>query len=75
MIEWSDSRGLMLYSALSSLTVAAYSVLRCWRGVTIRPEEQQVFVPMARTSPAVLQFDPRVSQDAPARPAAGGDSA
>lgn len=62
-IEWSGSHGLMLYFAMLMVILAAYAALRKRIGVVISTEAQHEFVAMARTSPAVLELDPRVAMD------------
>lgn len=62
-IEWYGSHGLMLYFSLLLITLAVYSGYRRRFGAVIPTEEQGEFVAMARTSPAVLELDPRVEVD------------
>ena len=60
VIEASGSHSLMLYFSILLVALAAYAALRKRIGVVIPTEAQHEFVAMARTSPAVLELDPRV---------------
>ncbi|BCO32227.1 MFS transporter [Thiohalobacter sp. COW1] len=62
-IEWSGSHGLMLYFSILLMLLALYSARRRRVGAVIPTEEQGEFVAMARTSPAVLELDPRVEAE------------
>ncbi|MCO6411698.1 MAG: MFS transporter [Thiogranum sp.] len=63
VIAGSGSHGLMLYFFMLLILLAAYAALRKRVGVVIPTEQQGEFVAMARTSPAVLELDPRVEPD------------
>ncbi len=66
LMEWRDTHVLMIYFAGLMLLLAAFAWLRRYTGETINTREQDEFVMMARTSPAVLELDPRVDPEEPA---------
>lgn len=63
VIAGSGSHGLMLYFFILLIVLAGYAAVRRRVGVVIPTEQQGEFVAMARTSPAVLELDPRVEPD------------
>jgi MFS family permease len=70
LMEWIDSQVLMIYFAAMMAVLATASWWRRRVGIPISTREQGDFVVMARTSPAVLELDPRL--EAEADPAANG---
>jgi len=62
LMEWFGTRVLMMYFAALMLLLSVTAGLRRRVGVPIGTGEQAEFVLMTRTSPAVLELDPRVEE-------------
>lgn len=63
LMEWLGARMLMLYFAVLMVLLAGFAGLRRRLGETIETKAQAEFVVMARTSPAVLELDPRAEPE------------
>jgi MFS family permease len=59
LMAWFDARVLISYFASLMFLLAALALLRRQVGTTMNTEDQTEFVIMARTSPVVLELDPR----------------
>ena len=59
LMQWFSSRALMPYFAALVILLAGLALIRRTIGAPLHTEDQAQFVPMARTSPAVLELDPR----------------
>ncbi|MFO7603624.1 MAG: MFS transporter [Gammaproteobacteria bacterium] len=59
LMAWLNAQARMSYFALLMLLLAGLAVMRRTLGEAISPAEQSDFVVMARTSPAMLDLDPR----------------
>jgi MFS family permease len=62
LMEWFGSRVLMLYFAVLMFLLSATAWLRRQVGTPVDTGEKAEFVVMTRTSPAVLELDPRVEE-------------
>jgi MFS family permease len=71
LIGLSTARVLMAYMAVMFACLAAFAWLRMRAPVAVPVDEQAEFVLMARTSPAVLELDPRVDAISTAEPERG----
>lgn len=63
LMEWAGSRMLMIYFAVLLLLLSVFAWLRRRVGAPVASGDQAEFVLMARTSPAVLELDPRVDAE------------
>jgi MFS family permease len=59
LMSWFGSQALMIYFSVLMLLLAGLSLVRRTIGSSISISEQGDFVIMARSSPAVLELDPR----------------
>lgn len=66
LMGWMGAGSLMAYFALLLVLLSLFTWFRRRVGVHISPEEQADFVMMARTSPEVLEMDPRTEDGLPA---------
>jgi MFS family permease len=64
LMAWFDARVLISYFASLMFLLAALALLRRQVGTTMNTEDQTEFVIMARTSPVVLELDPRGEHEA-----------
>ena len=64
LMGWAGAGSLMAYFALLLALLAAFTWFRRKVGAHIHTDEQADFVMMARTSPEVLELDPRSEADA-----------
>lgn len=63
LMGWAGAPALMLYFAVLMILLGAFAAVRHRLGAPIGTGDQAQFVVMARTSPAVLELDPRTGPD------------
>ena len=63
LMGWFGAQALMFYFTVLMLLLATYALMRRTIGAPIDVSEQGDFVVMARSSPAVLELDPRTEAD------------
>ncbi|MDH5518023.1 MAG: MFS transporter [Gammaproteobacteria bacterium] len=63
LMGWFGAQVLMIYFAVIMLLLAIYALMRRTIGTPIDVAEQGDFVVMARSSPALLELDPRAEPD------------
>ena len=76
-LELANASGLFLFTAAVGIAIALFGLWRTTRRATVPVEEQEAYVPVPRSTPAVFALDPRAGageeEDAESADAPGPD--